>query len=254
MGDYCVYKHTSPSGKVYIGITSQRPERRWRPDGSGYRYNPHFKNAINKYGWDNFKHEIVRDGLTRNEALDMEAALVSEYRSDSFAFGYNRSSGGDAPVLSPEATQKISESVSKLWEDPDYRAHMSEAHKGQRRTGWHHSETTKAKISDIVKERCMDPEYRKRLSESAKRRAAKRDMSEFARHAWEDPVARERIIASKRGNHYRAKRVLCVETGTVYQSVKEAAEAVGTTREAVGRACRGLAKKSKGLHWRFADE
>lgn len=26
---YCVYKHTSPSGKVYIGITVQNPLYRW---------------------------------------------------------------------------------------------------------------------------------------------------------------------------------------------------------------------------------
>lgn len=27
---YTVYKHTTPSGKVYIGITGQKPERRWQ--------------------------------------------------------------------------------------------------------------------------------------------------------------------------------------------------------------------------------
>lgn len=36
MNNYCVYKHTSPSGKVYIGITNQKPTRRWR-EGEGYR-------------------------------------------------------------------------------------------------------------------------------------------------------------------------------------------------------------------------
>ena len=34
---WCVYMHTSPSGKKYIGITSQEnPERRWGAGGSGY--------------------------------------------------------------------------------------------------------------------------------------------------------------------------------------------------------------------------
>lgn len=27
---YVVYKHTCPNGKVYIGITSQKPEHRWK--------------------------------------------------------------------------------------------------------------------------------------------------------------------------------------------------------------------------------
>lgn len=29
-GSYTVYKHTSPSGKCYIGITLTKPEYRWR--------------------------------------------------------------------------------------------------------------------------------------------------------------------------------------------------------------------------------
>lgn len=35
---YCVYMHTSPSEKRYIGITSQSPEARWRKNGAGYFY------------------------------------------------------------------------------------------------------------------------------------------------------------------------------------------------------------------------
>lgn len=30
MGTYTVYKHTSPNGKVYIGITKLSVERRWQ--------------------------------------------------------------------------------------------------------------------------------------------------------------------------------------------------------------------------------
>lgn len=29
MNNYCVYKHTSPSGKVYVGITKLKPKYRW---------------------------------------------------------------------------------------------------------------------------------------------------------------------------------------------------------------------------------
>ena len=60
--NYCVYKHTSPSNKVYIGITSQEPERRWQ-NGYGYATQQLFWRAIQKYGWDNFKHEIIAEKL-----------------------------------------------------------------------------------------------------------------------------------------------------------------------------------------------
>lgn len=35
---YTVYKHTTPSGKVYIGITKQKPWQRWN-NGNGYKNN-----------------------------------------------------------------------------------------------------------------------------------------------------------------------------------------------------------------------
>lgn len=56
---YCVYKHTSPSGKCYIGITRQNPIKRWGQDGCNYVIklkngnwkHPAFAPAILKYGW-----------------------------------------------------------------------------------------------------------------------------------------------------------------------------------------------------------
>lgn len=89
---FVVYKHTSPNGKVYIGITSQKLNRRFR-DGKGYYNNKHFYNAIKKYGWDNFSHEVLFDNLTEEEAKLMEQFYIALY--DSFKNGYNRTLGGE---------------------------------------------------------------------------------------------------------------------------------------------------------------
>ena len=77
---YIVYKHTSPSGKVYIGVTSLRPEERWG-GGAGYVKNKHFNRAIKKYGWENIKHEILFDNLSKEDAFKIEIELIKEYRS-----------------------------------------------------------------------------------------------------------------------------------------------------------------------------
>lgn len=45
--DYCVYKHTLPNNKVYIGITKQIPSLRWA-NGRGYKHSNYFYNAILK--------------------------------------------------------------------------------------------------------------------------------------------------------------------------------------------------------------
>ena len=64
---YYVYRHISPNGKSYIGITKQEPTRRFQ-NGNGYKTQRAFYRAIQKYGWDSFKHEILEEGLTEKEA------------------------------------------------------------------------------------------------------------------------------------------------------------------------------------------
>lgn len=94
IGKYCVYKHTAPNEKVYIGITNQNPLRRWR-DGWGYRFQKHFYNAILKYGWDNMRHEILFTGLSYEEAKQKEIELIASYKSADRRYGYNSTLGGD---------------------------------------------------------------------------------------------------------------------------------------------------------------
>ena len=60
----------------------------------GYTENPHFFRAIVKYGWDNFEHEILFEGLSEDEAYEKEKELIRKHKSNLYEFGYNRSSGG----------------------------------------------------------------------------------------------------------------------------------------------------------------
>ena len=78
---WCVYRHISPSNKVYIGITSRKPELRW-----GH-------NAILKYGWDNIKHEILIDNASKEEACILEQMLISHYKR--LGVSYNITDGGE---------------------------------------------------------------------------------------------------------------------------------------------------------------
>lgn len=52
------------------------PERRWN-NGYGYKRRPYFMNAIRKYGWDSFKHEMLFVGLSKEEAERKETSLLS---------------------------------------------------------------------------------------------------------------------------------------------------------------------------------
>lgn len=58
-GTYSVYIHQNlTNGKRYVGITCKKPERRWGYQGAGYKSQTYFWKAIQKYGWDNFDHEV----------------------------------------------------------------------------------------------------------------------------------------------------------------------------------------------------
>lgn len=73
---WCVYKiQNLINHKIYIGVTSQNPEKRWAR-GRGYKGNPHFTKAIEKYGWDSFSHEILHENLSREEAGALEEYYI----------------------------------------------------------------------------------------------------------------------------------------------------------------------------------
>ena len=97
---YTVYVHKNKiNGKCYVGITSQNPELRWQ-NGNGYRAQRKFYNAIKKYGWNGFFHQIMATGLTEEEAKLMEQKLIKFY--DSYNNGYNATLGGDTPTNQPK--------------------------------------------------------------------------------------------------------------------------------------------------------
>ena len=87
---WTVYAHIAPNGKMYVGITSREPEKRWEY-GWGYRTSSHFFRAIKKYGWNNFQHEIIASGLTEDEAKNMEILLINKLDLTNPCKGYNKS-------------------------------------------------------------------------------------------------------------------------------------------------------------------
>jgi group I intron endonuclease len=158
--NYTVYKHTSPSGKVYIGITRQRPAARWS-NGTGYKHSPHFLAAVKKYGWDNIRHEILAEGLSREQAEQLEVELIAKYKATDKAYGYNIDRGGSAPGMkSAETRQKISAAVSGenhpnygKKQSPEWVAKRMAATKGRRLSPEH---LAKLEAARKVQVKCLD--------------------------------------------------------------------------------------------------
>ena len=144
---YSVYKHTSPNGKVYIGIISRKPEQRWS-NGSGYSKNKHFAHAINKYGWENIKHEILFSDLTKEEACKMEIELILKFKSNDRRYGYNFGTGGEHGA------------TGSKWSEETRKHHMDAIFSKPR----NHTEEEKQKISIGVKKHFEQNPQKKRSS------------------------------------------------------------------------------------------
>ena len=137
---YKIYAHINKiNGKVYIGQTCYRNiNQRWR-HGEGYKHSPHFYNAIQKYGWENFEHIILFEDICGYELADaIERELIQKYQSNNSEYGYNISSGGSyGRTLTDETKNKIR--ISKIGDkNPNYqkspsyitRQRMTASHKG----------------------------------------------------------------------------------------------------------------------------
>lgn len=154
---FSVYVHIAPNNKKYFGITKQNVEDRWK-NGDGYKTQSYFWKAIQKYGWSNFKHIILYENLSREEACRIEQQLIAQHQSNNPKFGYNISSGGEGPfgvVRSKETREKLR--TANL--------------------GKHHSEETKQKISE------HSPHYNKGRKLS-KEQAEKLHASRRGKPSW----------------------------------------------------------------------
>lgn len=94
MRKFFVYCHTLKNdGRKYVGITCQKPKVRWHY-GNGYRKNTHIRNAIEKYGWNNFEHTILFENLTEEEAIQKEIELIEKWQLRDRTKGFNICIGG----------------------------------------------------------------------------------------------------------------------------------------------------------------
>lgn len=234
---YTVYCHTNKlNGKRYFGITSKRPEVRWG-NGNNYRSSRHFNFAIEKYGWDGFTHEVIAEGLTKEEACQMEQDLIREYKTTDDRYGYNLSTGGESGaagvVVSAETRAKRSASSKGRTQSDETRRKLSEAAKGRT-----FSLETLAKMSAAKKGKPLSKEHVRKIADANRGKS----MSE---------ESKAKIRESRR---YMMKPVYCFETDTTYESISEAARQLGLERTNLKATLKGKHKHCGGYHFKYADE
>lgn len=286
---YCVYKHTNKiNGKVYIGQTchNKNPERRWGKDGIGYKSSCRFYNAIQKYGWNNFEHEIIYDNLTTEQANDLEIELINFYKSCDDKYGYNIREGGSNSPCAEITKHRISESnKGRRKITPEQRKKMVEGlRKSSNRFGHKMSAKTKEKLRMLNKGRIpknfQDLTGKEINGWKVMERVEDKIYDNGRRivqwkciHSCNNPETKILDSTSIKNLRYckncyqeynfsvlektwkdKKRKVMCIETGTIFDSIRKASNLIKNAYPSnIVACCKGKQKTAGGYHWKYVD-
>lgn len=223
--NYCVYLHVNKfNGKIYIGITSRKPEIRWR-SGKGYSEDTYFGRAIKKYGWDNFGHYILEYDLSKEEAGEKEKYYI-QYFNSLAPNGYNSQPGGFIDNIGDKTRKACiktkSHSIICIETQQVYYS-ISEA---GRQLG----------VSGTTINEAVNHPHLKACGYHWMR--------------YEDYL--ENGYTKTFNPHYR--QVICLETKEIYNSVYAASKEIGKTYNTIASCCKNKIKSAHGYHWMYLDD
>ena len=245
-GTYCVYVHTNKiNGKKYVGQTiyGNNPNRRWKY-GNGYKNNFHFNSAINKYGWDNFKHEIIFENLTKEEADNFEKLLIEELDTTNPEYGYNITAGGDG-ALQRHQTQETKDKISKA----KIGKYAGENHPRAKSVAQYDLDGNLIKVWDYIKQAGDELG----INKGDISRCCKGLHFSVGNYIWRYAENKNDVLLKIEINKPKNNRkpVLCIETGFVYESAAEASRQTNINKSIIANCCNGRYKTAGGFHWEW---
>lgn len=178
--------------KQYVGCTVQQLNRRksgHKSEANKEEPRLYFHKSIKKYGWDNFKWEIVWKGDDLDEMYRVETNLISECNTLA-PNGYNLTEGSDNTTLgykyTPEQRKKYQQIRRNMENPPNKGNHWTDEQK-QHMSGVRKKNRHLYEGDNNVSKR---PEVRKKISKNAM--GSKNGMSKKFRLT--DPDGNEIII------------------------------------------------------------
>ena len=152
-------------------------------------------------------------------------------------YGYNIAEGGQNARF-PEERARISKALTGRKDPEEVKARKSAAQKKR----YAEDPTACQKQSEGLKKRFSDPNERKKQSVKLKKYKAEHPVSDETR----------RLISATKVK-YR-KKVRCVETGEIFESVSAATKFFNAEPTQISRVCRGVRKTYHGYHFEFVKD
>lgn len=249
---YNVYKHILPNGKVYIGIT-KNIKSRFYGKGSSYKNCVLFYRAINKYGWDNIKTEILLSNLTQCQAEEKEIEYISKYKSNDSKFGYNILKGGNISTNdSQERRKKISKSLIEYYKTNKHSQESIERAR-QKKIGVKFSSEHKQKLKDNhsgMTGKVFSEEHKRKISNSLKGKKFSEEHKRKPSKAKEGKTPWNAINNTKKPVMQFDKNGAIINTFT---SMSEAERKTGIFNSSISNCCKGKRKTAGGYIWKYAE-
>lgn len=273
--NYCVYIHTNKiNGKKYVGQTGQVPKNRWGNNGVNYKDSPYFYHAIQKYGWDNFEHEIIVDNLTRQEACNLEIELIKEFDTMNETHGYNLCGGGKGAKHSEQSRKKISESRKGIVFSKEHLKNLTEA---LRNRNYSPSEEIIKEVSERfsinVSQYSKDGTFIKTwvsMIEAEKAlgicyqhigqccRGIVKSAGGFIWRYANESLTDEHLAWCNEKLYPRKRKIKQYNKNNEYiktwECISKAAKELNITEQHISACCRGKRKTAGGYTWKYADE
>jgi len=230
MNDFIIYSHRNKiNNKSYIGLTSN-PMKRFCGKGSTYKRCIKFYNAIKKYGWNNFEHIVLFDGLSKEEAINMEIKMIALY--DTTTRGYNISNGGEAFMLGYRFTeeQKLQMSISRKGRNKSKRCSID---------------------SEYKKGHTFAPETLQKMSEAKKGKPTWNKGLKGYNSGDKNPMKRPEVVAKFIGkNNPMSKKILAYDINDnfikEYDCMSDAAKELNVNVSNICACAKGRLKSTKG--------
>lgn len=223
-----IYKITNKiNGKFYIG-QSVDIKRRFIEHKTPHGTMTSIKLAIKKYGKENFLFEVIEE--CKVEELDeREVYWISKLKPE-----YNRNEGGSGSRghhVSFNLRQQLSERNKQYWNS------LPEAEK-----------------KTIIKRLCGPPKGHQ-VSEETREKLRAANLGKM--QSAETVNKRRATIRNKKAAGYvqtnagHKKKVRCVETNQIFNSVKDAGESLSVSPSVISGVLKGRYKTCKGKHFEY---
>ena len=225
-GIYCILN--KESNKRYIGQAINLHNRCVDHRSDLYNqthFNDYLQKSFNLHGEEAFEF-LVLEHCHIEELDERECYYMSLYNVEDRDYGYNLKSGGQhgGSKLCKESRKKLSDSIKASYTD-ELRQKRSDFQKAQ----WDNPEIRVNRIGENA------PMYGHHHTDEVKKR-----LSEFRK--------------GKSFNLRNPDKVLCVETGRIYDNSRVAHNETGIDSSSILKTCRGERKIAGGYHWQFVIE